>query len=681
MGTSSLRDILDDVLARDVNAINLQHLPAHAGFAVGESVHVSARMGPTFNKPGGAATVLSKRISGSSGEVLYSVSYPINGGRESDLPAALLSAPAETPRRRLSSSSSPSSAASSDSRRVASREHELERRKDDLEKQLGAERWQANQLRREAAAVREKMGELLKELSAGAAMMKKTAAYAAKLELQNEACREEMHKNLDEITATAAAADDESTKMATKVKALQSSLRREEKARKVAEGAVEEARNKEEAKTARILANVQILLDESKQAAEAEFEEEREQHAAKVAGLQGELQESAKPATSLVSLAAKAGFSTEKRLSATTGARASSFETMGPRDQAAATRAAAAAIQKTLEFASPLNDPADSAPFVFGHVQLRALVASGGNGAGVNAELLRLRELQQNVATAVRIYAERKEQKNVRQLLSLFPRSFPAGEVAAACSSPKKTMFPGDLVRVESAVPNQGAAVMFARVEATGEETAMVVFLERSNEEKRQRFATSSQALSAVAATVADGKKEEVLLQRLRHASDVHITKFQVYEALKLAATQFPGAYPTQSSLTRVTKSVTGVLELVKHLMTEELFVLAEASRRNAERGLKYLRTMSISKSYALLKEQCTKVGVPTIRWPDYLDIVSTREYDNLTLLNCVCTLCRVLIYEAKDEFLLLLSLVLAPQEMAKALAKRIDQHTRSSKN
>jgi hypothetical protein len=45
-------------LVRDVNAINLQNLPARAGFAGGESVHVSARMGSTFNKPGSAATVL-----------------------------------------------------------------------------------------------------------------------------------------------------------------------------------------------------------------------------------------------------------------------------------------------------------------------------------------------------------------------------------------------------------------------------------------------------------------------------------------------------------------------------------------------------------------------------------------------------------------------------------------------
>jgi hypothetical protein len=73
---------------------------------------------------------------------------------------------------------------------VAFLEHERERTKSDVEKEMGVERWQACQVRRKVASVRavkEKMGVLLKELSAGAAMKK--AAHAAKLELQNDAPR------------------------------------------------------------------------------------------------------------------------------------------------------------------------------------------------------------------------------------------------------------------------------------------------------------------------------------------------------------------------------------------------------------------------------------------------------------------------------------------------------------
>ena len=94
---------------------------------------------------------------------------------------------------------------------------------------------------------------------------------------------------------------------------------------------------------ARILANVQNALDESTQAGEAEFEKEREQQAAKVEA-RGELEEIAKLATSLVSLAAKPGVPTKKCLSAMTGAKASSFEIVGPRE-AAAIRAAAAIVK------------------------------------------------------------------------------------------------------------------------------------------------------------------------------------------------------------------------------------------------------------------------------------------------------------------------------------------------
>ena len=56
---------------------------------------------------------------------------------------------------------------------------------------------------------------------------------------------------------------------------------------------------------------------------------------------------------------------------------------------------------------------------------------------------------------------------------------------------------------------------------------------------------------------------------------------------------------------------------------------------------------MSRRRSYKLLKTQCRLVCVPVIRWQDYLTMLSSRAYANLTLLNCVCTLCRVLISEA----------------------------------
>jgi len=680
--------ILNELLDSNVSIINLGNLPVHEGFAVGDIVDVASRMGPGFNKPGGAATVLSKTKK--SGETVYSVNYTVGGGVEKDLPASLLSAHTEPAGRRSSmSSSSVGAAASSDARRVMDLEKELERMKNIFEKQTSAERWQALQDRQQTVVLRENLKGQAKEL--GGAMKAATDAVA-KLKITQQLEQEQMHRNVEEITAVAEAAGEMSTEMASQLKALQSRVRKEEKRRKDAESAAEAARKKADADTARILANVHHLLDETKQAAEEEHEEALQDQALQVTELKERLEDSEKPASSLVGMAYKLGVQTEKRLTVATGATASSFENMGPRDQAAITRAAVSSIKKTLELASPISDAADSAPHIFKHVQLRGLVTAAVNSAVKNPELLWLRKLYQNVAVAVRIYAERKEPDNVQQLLSLFPRSFyPAGVIAAACSSPPKPFLPADLVRVESTRRYHGAAVLFARfVTAMENEKAKVVFLERSNAEKRQRFSTTTQAITAVAATaksaraatVLDGEEEEegeeVELSLLRHALAVRITRLLVYKAWGLATSEFPGAHPTKAGrLTRITKTLEGAQELAKHLGNEEYFALAEASRRNAERGLKFLRTMSRRRSYELLKTQCRLVCVPVIRWQEYLTMLSSRAYANLTLLNCVCTLCRVLIYEAKDEFLSLLRLVLAPTAKAKALELRIERHSR----
>jgi hypothetical protein len=93
-----------------------------------------------------------------------------------------------------------------------------------------------------------------------------------KVKLAQQACLEELHKNVDEIATEAAAANDGTSKMAAKLKAVQFRLRHEEKARKKAEGDVEATRNESDARQARVLANVGRLLDDQKQAAEEEHQ-------------------------------------------------------------------------------------------------------------------------------------------------------------------------------------------------------------------------------------------------------------------------------------------------------------------------------------------------------------------------------------------------------------------------
>jgi len=92
------------------------------------------------------------------------------------------------------------------------------------------------------------------------------------VKLAQQACLEELHRNVDEIAAEAAAANDGTSKMAAKLKAVQVRLRQEEKARKKAERDAEATRNESDARQARALANVGRLLDDQKQAAEEEHQ-------------------------------------------------------------------------------------------------------------------------------------------------------------------------------------------------------------------------------------------------------------------------------------------------------------------------------------------------------------------------------------------------------------------------
>ena len=92
---------------------------------MGTSLEVAARLGPGFNKRGGAATVTDKRTD-VDGVMTYTVAYTVEGGSEKDLPASLLSARTDVRERRLSSLSSSSAASvSSDERHVLAQIQQL----------------------------------------------------------------------------------------------------------------------------------------------------------------------------------------------------------------------------------------------------------------------------------------------------------------------------------------------------------------------------------------------------------------------------------------------------------------------------------------------------------------------------------------------------------------------------
>ena len=130
-------------------------------------------------------------------------------------------------------------------------------------------------------------------------------------------------------------------------------------------------------------------------------------------------------------------------------------------------------------------------------------------------------------------------------------------------------------------------------------------------------------------------------LRYLRHASAVYISQHQVREGWNHATTSYAGApvLAAGAGFTRQSKSAESVHVLAEHLSNEEYFATAEASRRNAERGVQKLRVMSMRKSYASFKAACVRVGLKAIRWGDYLLEVSSKAYEKMTVLNCVCVL------------------------------------------
>ena len=139
--------------------------------------------------------------------------------------------------------------------------------------------------------------------------------------------------------------------------------------------------------------------------------------------------------------------------------------------------------------------------------------------------------------------------------------------IAAACSSPVKPIVAGDLVVVVNRQRFHGKKSQYARVESVIDGIATVTLLERTDLEMKQRYATAAQATAAAEATAAGGAEAKLPLNSLRHASDVVISVYQVYEAWKHGKLTYPGApLQVEGGLTRQCKSLASVHELMMHL-------------------------------------------------------------------------------------------------------------------
>ena len=208
-----------------------------------------------------------------------------------------------------------------------------------------------------------------------------------------------------------------------------------------------------------------------------------------------------------------------------------------------------------------------------------------------------------------------------------------------------------------------------------GENACVVELLTRHEEERRQRHVTTVTASTAAIKAESSGEMVTVNSSSIRAASDLHVTAYQVEQAQRFGLNQFPGAFPTREGgvLSRSTRTEAEIVELMNHLENEEIFLTAEASRKNAEKGLKYLRALPICQSWKLYKQGCTDAGVRPIRYPSYLLLLSNSAYGLLKIVNCVCTICRILLFENCDGLRELVELLNLPTEVKKEFLKRID--------
>ena len=91
---------------------------------------------------------------------------------------------------------------------------------------------------------------------------------------------------------------------------------------------------------------------------------------------------------------------------------------------------------------------------------------------------------------------------------------------------------------------------------------------------------------------------------------------------------------------------------------------MAEASLKNAKRGLVYLRSLPIRQSYAIVRASFKKLSMKPPYWEEYLLMLSSHEYAKAKAMNCVCTYCRSLIYESFSDLSTYINLIQLPTDV-----------------
>ena len=225
------------------------------------------------------------------------------------------------------------------------------------------------------------------------------------------------------------------------------------------------------------------------------------------------------------------------------------------------------------------------------------------------------------IADAYRIAMKTKDNKSALQLLSLLAPYMLDNDIIDLCSD-NVDIRPGVHVRV---LKPGGRGHQYRRaviLSGGAEDGFKVQYYESSEAVQKARFATKAQGAAAIAA---DGDatqletEDDVPRDRIKVSDAVHCTRRQCWLARIHAARHYPGALPVNETWTRTRLHGKRAEMLARALRPGGgEIVLADASNRNAARGVKYLRTDTRKALWRRLVGEMEEAGLKPIDWRDY---------------------------------------------------------------
>uniref|UniRef100_A0A7S3JVH9 PHD-type domain-containing protein n=1 Tax=Aureoumbra lagunensis TaxID=44058 RepID=A0A7S3JVH9_9STRA len=184
--------------------------------------------------------------------------------------------------------------------------------------------------------------------------------------------------------------------------------------------------------------------------------------------------------------------------------------------------------------------------------------------------------------------------------------------------------------------------------------------LDRSTTDRR--FVSLGQQANAISSCIenktANGVDFYVPAERIRSIDAVNTSRDEIYKAKLHALAYYPGA-----ELGRVVFSRPGRFDAqrAEYLATYLRpggtggVELADASNRNVQRGIRYMRTDTVSNMYKRLNEQLKKLNLRPLSKGLFFFHAATKDTVDAKAETCVCRTCRDLGYHTFDDIIELL--------------------------